>query len=244
MSSSSINNKPLSPITNNKFGTSDTKTQHTSSISNINDGSKPVTPTAAAAAANNNNNNPKNAPAPKQQPTRNLNFSFPIYQKGHSATVELTEDQERDIHDAFNLFDSDKSGTITAKEWKIAMKAIGFAPSKEELKKMMDAMDADGSGTIEYQEFLNLIRKKMLEKKIKDEMKHAFYLFDSDNKGFLNLDDLKKLMHPGNGADDPDQLTKEDVLEMMEEGDKDGDGKITLDDFLRIMKKTRIWFRE
>ncbi len=69
-------------------------------------------------------------------------------------------------------------------------------------------------------------------------MKHAFYLFDSDNKGFLNLDDLKKLIHPGNGADDPDQLTKEDVLEMMEEGDKDGDGKITLDDFLRIMKKT------
>lgn len=74
-----------------------------------------------------------------------------------------------------------------------------------------------------------------MEKKIKDEMKHAFYLFDTDNKGFINLDDLKKLMSLG----DADlHLTKEDVLEMMEEGDKDVDGKITLDDFLRIMKKT------
>lgn len=152
MSLSTISNtKPLSPIaTSNRLETADSKsssTQSSSSINNNNDvngnSSKPVTPTATAATNNNNNNdnNTKNPPtAAANKPARNLNYSFPIYQKGRQATVDLTVDQERDIHDAFNLFDSDKSGTITAKEWKIAMKAIGFAPSKEELTKMMDGI--------------------------------------------------------------------------------------------------------
>ena len=60
----------------------------------------------------------------------------------------LTEEQKQEIREAFDLFDTDGSGTIDAKELKVAMRALGFEPKKEEIKKMISDIDKDGSGTI------------------------------------------------------------------------------------------------
>ena len=49
---------------------------------------------------------------------------------------ELTEEQKQEIKEAFDLFDTDGSGTIDAKELKVAMRALGFEPKKEEIRKM------------------------------------------------------------------------------------------------------------
>jgi len=43
---------------------------------------------------------------------------------------ELTEEQKQEIREAFDLFDTDGSGTIDAKELKVAMRALGFEPKK------------------------------------------------------------------------------------------------------------------
>ena len=48
------------------------------------------------------------------------------------------------------------SGTIDAKELKVAMRALGFEPKKEEIKKMISDIDKDGSGTIDFTEFLEV----------------------------------------------------------------------------------------
>ena len=50
---------------------------------------------------------------------------------------ELTEEQKQEIREAFDLFDADGSGTIDVKELKVAMRALGFEPKKEEIKKMI-----------------------------------------------------------------------------------------------------------
>ena len=49
-------------------------------------------------------------------------------------------------------------GTIDAKELKVAMRALGFEPKKEEIKKMIADIDKDGSGTIDFDEFLPVVR--------------------------------------------------------------------------------------
>ncbi len=54
---------------------------------------------------------------------------------------ELTEEQKQEIREAFDLFDTDGSGTIDAKELKVAMRALGFEPKKEEIKKMISDID-------------------------------------------------------------------------------------------------------
>jgi Ca2+-binding EF-hand superfamily protein len=54
------------------------------------------------------------------------------------------------------------SGTIDAKELKVAMRALGFEPKKEEIKKMISDIDKDGNGTIDFNEFLEMMTAKMV----------------------------------------------------------------------------------
>merc|ERR1711962_887034 len=91
---------------------------------------------------------------------------------------ELTEEQKQEIREAFDLFDTEGTGTIDAKELKVAMRALGFEPKKEEIKKMISDIDKDGTGTIDFNDFLLMMTQKMSEKDSKEEILKAFRLFD------------------------------------------------------------------
>jgi len=164
---------------------------------------------------------------------------------------ELTEEQKQEIREAFDLFDTDGSGTIDAKELKVAMRALGFEPKKEEIKKMISDIDKDGSGTIDFAEFLEMMTAKMGEKDSREEILKAFRLFDDDETGKISLRNLKRVakelgvtvliaphrLLPFAG----ENMTDEELQEMIEEADRDGDGEINEDEFLRIMKKTSLY---
>jgi Ca2+-binding EF-hand superfamily protein len=57
---------------------------------------------------------------------------------------------------------SNSNRTIEIKELKVALRALGFEPKKEEMKKMMQDMDKTGSGKIDFNEFLELMTAKMV----------------------------------------------------------------------------------
>merc|ERR1712166_281475 len=73
----------------------------------------------------------------------------------------LTDDQKKEVKEAFDLFDTDGSGCIDGKELKIAMQALGFEPSNDEIAKMMSDIDCDGNGTVEFEEFIEMMEGKM-----------------------------------------------------------------------------------
>ena len=81
--------------------------------------------------------------------------------RGKSKKPGLSEEQIEEIREAFNLFDTDHSGSIDYRELKAAMRALGFEVKKEELKKMITDIDADGSGQIEFPEFLEMMTGKV-----------------------------------------------------------------------------------
>ena len=56
---------------------------------------------------------------------------------------ELTELQKQEIKDAFDLFDTSGSGTIEPKELKVALRALGMEPSKEDINKLVADFDKD-----------------------------------------------------------------------------------------------------
>lgn len=53
------------------------------------------------------------------------------------------------------------SGCITAEELATVIRSLDQNPTEEELQDMISEVDADGNGTIEFAEFLNLMAKKM-----------------------------------------------------------------------------------
>ena len=44
----------------------------------------------------------------------------------------------------------------------MAMRALGFEPGKDEVKRMIAGIDADGSGTVDFGEFLAMMTTKMV----------------------------------------------------------------------------------
>lgn len=60
------------------------------------------------------------------------------------------------------MFDTSGSGTIEAKELKVALRALGFEPTKEEIKNLIGNFDKDGTGKIDFHEFLDIMITKMV----------------------------------------------------------------------------------
>ncbi|KAL9138923.1 centrin [Amphidinium carterae] len=135
---------------------------------------------------------------------------------------------------AFDLFDTDGSGEIDAKELKV-MRALGFEPKKEEIQKMISDVDDDG-GSIGYDEFLKMMTHKILNRDPKDEILKAFRLFDDDETGKISFKNLKRV-----AKELGERMTDEELQEMIDEADRDGDGEVNEEEFLRIMKKTNLF---
>ncbi|KAJ8963804.1 hypothetical protein NQ314_005385 [Rhamnusium bicolor] len=149
---------------------------------------------------------------------------------------ELSEEQKTDIREAFDLFDNEGTGKIDSKDLKVAIRALGFEPKKEEIKKMIADIDKDGTGKISYDDFLQLMSVKMAEKDSKEEIMKAFRLFDDDETGKISFKNLKRV-----AKELGENLTDEELQEMIDEADRDGDGEINQEEFLRIMKKTSLY---
>ena len=149
---------------------------------------------------------------------------------------ELTEEQKQEIKEAFDLFDTDSTGAIDAKELKVAMRALGFSPKKEDVRKLLSEIDKNGDGVIKFDEFLEIMSQKMAERDPVEEMKKAFQLICEEGHDKITLKSLQKV-----AKELGENMTVEELNEMIEEADKDGDGEIGEEDFIKIMKKTNLF---
>ncbi|XP_010019127.1 PREDICTED: centrin-2-like, partial [Nestor notabilis] len=153
-----------------------------------------------------------------------------------SARLELTEAQKRDIRKAFDLFDTGGTGNIDVKELKVAMRALGYEPRREEIKKMVSDIDKEGTGKISFSGFFRVITQKMVEKDSKEEILKVFKLFDDDETGKISFKNLKRV-----SRELGENLTDEELQEMIDVADRDRDGQVNEQEFLSIMNKTSLY---
>lgn len=69
---------------------------------------------------------------------------------------ELSEDQKQEIKEAFELFDTDKDGSIDYHELKVAMRALGFDLKKAEVLKLLRDHDKRGEGLMVFEDFVKI----------------------------------------------------------------------------------------
>lgn len=78
-------------------------------------------------------------------------FDF-IYKKQlKGSEVTLTDEQIGEFKEAFSLFDRDGDGTITTNELGTVMRSLGQNPTEIELQDMINEVDEDGNGTIDFE---------------------------------------------------------------------------------------------
>jgi len=155
--------------------------------------------------------------------------------KRHTKTYErpgLSKEEIEEIREAFNLFDTDGSGTIDPKELKAAMQSLGFEAKNATIYQMIGDIDKDGSGSIDFEEFLDMMTAKMSDKDSRADIAKVFNLFDDNNTGRITIKNLKKV-----AKELGETMSEAELMEMIDRADQDNDGEINQEEFYMIMTK-------
>merc|ERR1712072_804409 len=150
--------------------------------------------------------------------------------------VVVTEEMAAQFREAFELFDTDKSGTIDAMELSFCIRALGFNPTKDEIRDMLDKIDQDDNGTVEFDEFVDLLSGRMDRKDPEEEMKDGFAMFDTDGKGFITWKDLQRVATELNDKDIAEN--EPELQQIIDEINPQG---INLNDFLSLMGRQGVY---
>merc|ERR1711871_534616 len=129
---------------------------------------------------------------------------------------ELSQEQQEAYRETFVLFDRDGGGSIDAKELGTVMRSLGQNPTDDELNDMIQEVDVDGNGEIDFDEFCAMMVKMMKTHDSLYDIKLAFDVFDVDGDGHITREELKEsLCRHGQ------KLTDEEFDELFNETDVD-----------------------
>ena len=124
----------------------------------------------------------------------------------------------------------DGSGTITTKELLPVLRSIGQNPTEDEILNLVIEYDVNGDGTIDFEEFLEMMIKHSKDIDQTLEIKEAFKIFDRDGNGYIDAKELKHVVTRMGHV-----LTAAEADEFMKEADLDGDGKLDYNEFMKMM---------
>ncbi|KAK9071360.1 hypothetical protein SSX86_009928 [Deinandra increscens subsp. villosa] len=166
---------------------------------------------------------------------KNMNKSGRIYSDSSERKAELRS--------VFATFDKNKDGFITKQELCDSLNNIGISTSKKDVMEMVERVDANGDGLIDFDEFCELFESMMNREdgsKIDGNLDHgdsdlrnAFDVFDGDKNGLISVEELG-LVLDSLGFKEGKKL--EDCKKMISKVDTDGDGMINFHEFKNMMK--------
>ncbi len=145
---------------------------------------------------------------------------------------QLTEEQLLEVKEAFNVFDSEQSGGLDARELKAALSALNVKISKDEIRQIYSEFGKDIREKITQDEFFEIVTPRLPDRHTKDYIRMIFNYFDLDKNEKISIRNLKKI-----AQEIGENLSDEELKEILEEADKDNDGFIGFEDFYRIMRK-------
>ena len=143
---------------------------------------------------------------------------------------ELDETEIKRLKEVFSYFDKNDDGEISTEEIGGVMKSLGLPITDEELKDIMNDLDENGDGHMDFDEFVVMMDRRMSASSQLAEIRDTFRVFDKKGDGKIDFDELKEVLTKL-GED----VTDKDVRDMIREADKTGDGCINFEEFMAMM---------
>ena len=112
------------------------------------------------------------------------------------------------------------------------MQSLGFEAKNQTIYQMITDLDKNKSGNIDFEEFLDMMTARMSDKDTREDITKVFRLFDDDGTGTITLRNLRRV-----AKELGETMTDEELQEMIDRADSNGDSAVTMDDFYNIMTK-------
>jgi len=144
---------------------------------------------------------------------------------------QLSQSQINQYQEAFALFDIDGDGSITAEELKKTLESLGVKINLDEVRDIINEFDINGDQKIDFREFVIMM---LMNNDSEDDYEAAFKVFDADGDGAVLLADIGVIMRNLGVS-----LNQEEQRELFSQIDQDKNGKITYDEFVKLMKMNR-----
>ncbi|KAI5702499.1 hypothetical protein M8J76_016624 [Diaphorina citri] len=151
------------------------------------------------------------------------------------AMEDLDKDQIALLKRAFDAF-AQGQGFIEASMVGGILQMLGHDLTPARLEEIIKEVDADGSGELEFEEFVQLAAQFLSEDEVEDaaameaELKEAFRLYDKEGNGYITTDVLREIL-----KELDDKISADDLDMMIAEIDSDGSGTVDFDEFMEVM---------
>ena len=139
------------------------------------------------------------------------------------------------------MCDQNHDGKITKQELMKAVQAMGVSSFNYDFDELMRRVDKNGDGEVSIAEYLHALEKGLDRSGLdashfspidaNAELREAFYMYDMNNDGYITKEEFRTTMKTLG-----ENLTEEEVDAMMSQADTNGDGKISMEEFIHLLQ--------
>ena len=138
--------------------------------------------------------------------------------------------------EVFESCDMNQDGQIDQRELRVVLERHwqGVTVTEERILRMIDAVDDDKDGRINFGEFIKMMKARTVVKDLQEKMTEMFRTFDVDNDGVITCEELRRVLE-GVG----DTITQEQTQLIIQRYDDNNDGVVSLQEFLATVDEIR-----
>ncbi|XP_030374994.1 calmodulin [Scaptodrosophila lebanonensis] len=163
----------------------------------------------------------------------NFDFSSPPAERQRTIHAHtLTDEQVKDLTEAYNLFDQENTGMISVRQLWQCMKAVAHVPTDLEQTEILTDFDPDNTGELTLSDFLAIMSRRYRDMTPEDEVILAFKVFDKEGNGYISESEFRHIM-----TNLGDKMSEDDVEEIIRDADSDTEGNINYVAFVAMMSE-------
>jgi Ca2+-binding EF-hand superfamily protein len=151
-----------------------------------------------------------------------------------AAADSLSRMELEDLHEAFALFDTEKTGKVSVGELRSILTELVHEQSRHNNKSFTAVLkrldDKPDDSTLQFDEFFQLLTTT--ESNQQDDLQRVFGLFDADGKGCITVDDLRRV-----AAELGEDSMEDSELQEMIDRASDKTGQVTIEQFMDMLNK-------
>ncbi|NXB35764.1 CABP4 protein, partial [Eulacestoma nigropectus] len=148
---------------------------------------------------------------------------------------ELSPEELDELLDAFKEFDTDQDGYISYKDLGACMRTLGYMPTEMELIEISQHIKMRMGGRVDFEDFVQMMGPKLREETAHmvgvRELKIAFREFDVNGDGEISTAEMREAIAALLG----EQLKAQEVDEILQDVDLNGDGHVDFDEFVMML---------